>query len=212
MIDIKINNFNPCQQCGECCKIPCDLIPSDLPPLLKKFNMSLPDFLKKYLIALIIASPKYADEVLMMVPARVDSLGNRTKKFIADNECLETKGKCIFLERNKCSIHELKPFGGRFLLCAKITGSVSIQLSKNQYFAYWVHNQHLFESIFPGFAKIFDELNAIFQKKNEIFAKQGKTPEYEQLHQTQVNIIAQKLFPLFNNNGPAKGFRVLRND
>lgn len=87
-----------------------------------------------------------------------------------------------------------------------------IQLSKSQYFAYWVHNQHLFELIFPGFAKIFDELNTIFQRKNVIFAKQGRTTEYEQLHKTQVNIIAQTLFPLFNNNGPVKGFSVLYND
>jgi len=212
MIDFKINNFNECQLCGECCKTPCDLIPTDLVPLLKRFNVSLPEFFKKYLIALIIASPKYADEVLMMVPVKVDSSGNRTKKFLADNEYLETQGQCTFLQENKCSIHEYKPLGGRFLQCPKITGSVSIQLSKNQYFAYWVHNQHLFELIFPGFAKIFNELNKIFQKKNEIFTKQGKTPEYDQLHQEQVNIISKKVFPLFNGYEPIKGFEVLHND
>lgn len=212
MDDLKINNFNECQQCGECCKTPCDFIPSDLPPLLKKFNMSLPDFFKKYLIALIIASPKYSNEVLIMVPVRVNSNGNRSPKFLADNEYLESQGKCIFLENNKCSIHELKPFGGRFLQCPKITGSVSIQLLKSQYFAYWVKNQHLFELIFPRFGEIFNELNKIFQRKNEIFAKQGKTPEYDQLHQIQVNIISQKLFPLLNNSEPTKGFKVLHND
>lgn len=212
MIDFKINNFNKCQLCGECCKTPCDLIPTDLPPLLRRFNMSLPEFFKKYLIALIIASPKYAEEVFMMVPVRVNSSGNRTKKFLIDNEYLETQGQCIFLQENKCSIHGHKPFGGRFLQCQKITGSVSIQLSKNQYFAYWVHNQHLFNLIFPRFSKIFNELNKIFQKKNKILAKQGKTPAYNQLHQEQFNIISQKAFPLFNGCEPIKGFKVLYND
>ncbi len=209
---IKINNFNKCQQCGVCCKVPCDLISSDLPPLLERFNMSLTKFFKKYLIALIIASPKYSDEVLMMVPVRVDSNGNRSPKFLADNEYLETQGKCIFLKNNKCSIYELRPFGGRFLQCPKMTGNVSMQLSKSQYFAYWVINQHLFEPIFPGFEEIFNELNEIFQRKNKIFATQGKTLEYDQLHQAQVNIISQKLFPLFNNSTPIKGFGVLHND
>ncbi len=212
MSDIKINNFNPCQQCGECCKTPCDLIPSDLPLLLDKFDMPLPDFFKKYLIALIVASPKYADEVLIMVPVRIDASGNRPKKFIADAEYLQTQGQCIFLNKNQCGIHEQKPFGGRFLQCAKITGSVSIQLSKNQYFAYWVNNQHLFELIFPGVKDISNELNAIFQRKNDIFANQGKTPEYDQLHQKQINIITEKLFPLFNNSKPVNGFSVLHND
>jgi len=212
MSDIKINAFNPCQQCGECCKTPCDLIPSDLPPLLEKFKLNLPDFFKKYLIALIVASPKYAEEVLMMVPVKVDASGNRTKKFLADTEYLQTKGQCIFLKKKQCGIHKLKPFGGCFLQCAKITGSVSIQLSKNQYFAYWVNNQHLFEYIFPGFENIFSELNTIFQKKNDIFAKLGNTPEYKQLNQQQVNIITEKLFPLFNNSKPLNGFSVLHND
>jgi Fe-S-cluster containining protein len=54
MTDLKINNFNECQQCGECCKTPCDLIPSDLPLLLKKFDMSLPEFFKEYLIAIVL--------------------------------------------------------------------------------------------------------------------------------------------------------------
>lgn len=211
MSDIKINSFNPCQQCGECCKTPCDLIPSDLPPLLEKFKMDLPDFFKKYLIALIVASPKYADEILMMVPTRVGTTGGRPEKFLADTEYLQSKGQCIFLENNRCGIHELKPFGGRFLQCAKITGSVSIQLSKNQYFAYWVNNQHLFELIFPGFEVISSELNTIFKRKNDIFTNQGKTLEYDRLHQEQVTIIAEKLFPLFNNKNPIKGFSVLYN-
>ena len=76
MSELKINEFKECQKCGECCKTPCDIIPSDLPKILNDFNMSFKTFFKKYLIALLIASPKYADEVLMMVPVKVDSNGN----------------------------------------------------------------------------------------------------------------------------------------
>ncbi len=205
-----LNGFNACQQCGDCCKTPCDLIPSDLPILLKHFDTSLPEFFKKNLIALIIASPQYSDEVLMMVPVRVGPTGERTKKLLSDSEYLNTPGKCIFLVENKCSINNFKPYGGRFLECSKITGSVSIQLRKSQYFAYWVNNQHLFELIFPGYSKIFHELTRIFKTKNEIREQQkAKTSEYNQLHQEQVNIISKNIYPLFNNSGPENGFPVL---
>ncbi len=209
-MSLVINNFNNCQQCGDCCKTPCDLIPSDLPDLLKHFGTSLTEFFKRNLIALIIASPNYSDEVLMMVPVRIGLSGNRTKKFLADSAYLNTQGKCIFLVDNKCSINNLKPFGGRFLQCPKITGSVAIQLRKSQYFAYWVNNQHLFELVCPGFSTIFNELKTIFKRKNEILEKQKvKTDEYNQLHQAQVDIITKKLFPLFNNSEPENGFSVL---
>ena len=42
--------------------------------------------------------------------------------------------------------------------------------------------------------------------------KKTKTPEYDQLHQEQVNIISKKVFPLFNGYEPIKGFKVLYND
>jgi len=213
MSELIINEFKTCQQCGECCNTPCDLIPTDLPPLLDKFKMSLPEFFRKFLIALIIASPKYADEVLMMVPVRVDIKGRRDKKFLADKEYLDTHGKCVFLKNNKCSIHNIKPYGGLFLKCSKITGSIAIQLKKSQYFAYWVNNQHLFNLIFPGFQKIFDELNQIFRKKNNILETQGRaTPKYDQLTKVQFDIIEEKLFPLFNNCGPVNGINILFED
>jgi len=205
-----INSFNECQLCGDCCKTPCDLIPSDLPPLLKHFGTSLPEFFKKNLIALVIASPKYSDEVLMMAPVRMGPSGIRVSKYLADSRYLNAQSKCIFLVENKCSINNFKPFGGRFLQCPKMTGSISIQLRKSQYFAYWVNNQHLFELIFPGFSEIFRELQTIYKRKNEIFEKQKtKTKDYDQLHLEQVSIIAKKLFPLFNNREPEDGFSAL---
>ncbi len=212
MTELKINSFNECQQCGVCCKNPCDIIPSDLPSLLKQFKMSLPDFFEKYLIALLIASPQYADEVLMMVPVKVDSNGNRTEKFLADQKYLNNKGMCIFLKENECSINVIKPFGGRFLQCKKITGSVQIQLQKKQYFAYWHNNQHLFELIHPGFLKLFNELKNIFQRKNEILSKKNKANNrYNRLSRQQSKIMEQKMYPLFNNRKPEDGYSVLVN-
>ena len=209
MTEITIYDFDECQQCGMCCHTPCDIIPSDIPHLLNHFQMPLQDFFKKYLIALLIASPRYSDEILMMVPVRADTNGNRSSKLIADKDYLNLKGPCIFLKNGKCTINECKPFGGRFLLCSKITGSVSIQLSKSQYFDYWAKNQHLFEQVVPGYMNIYNELKIIFEKMNYIYEKQGKTSEYDQLHEQLGAIISQKLYPLFNGTKPINGYSVL---
>lgn len=208
MDELSINKIGECQQCGNCCKTPCDIIPTDLQPLLKKFQMNMSDFYKKYLIALIIASPKYSDEILMMVPVRVNSQGVRCLKYLADNEYLNTPGQCIFLKDNKCSINDLKPYGGRFLICEKMTGGVSIQLGKNQYFAYWANNQHLFEIVFPGYKSIFNELKAIYIRMNQLHIE-GRRQEYDSGLQARAEIITTKLFPLFNNSSPIKGWKVL---
>lgn len=205
-----MNNIKPCQQCGECCKkAPCDIIPSDLPPLLKYFDMGLADFFKKYLIALMVASPKHADQVLMMVPVRVNSQGNRAEKFLADGEYLVTQGNCIFLEERNCTIHEIKPFGGKILECSKMMGGNSRQLAKKDYFEYWKNKQSLFQEIFPEYKKIFLELKKIYKRKNSLLDNFGKNEEYNKLHHKQEIILTEKLFPLFNNNSPVGGIRVL---
>jgi Fe-S-cluster containining protein len=171
--------------------------------------MDLSEFYKKYLIALIIASPQYADEVFMMVPVRVNSQGERTSKYLADNEYLNMSGHCIFLKDNKCSIHNLKPYGGRFLQCEEMTGNVSIQLGKSQYFAYWKDNQHLFETVFPGYEDIFNRLKQIFSQMNLLFIEKRKR-EYHELKQKTEKIIETELYPLFNNvNASPNGWKVL---
>lgn len=208
MNELSINKIGECRQCGDCCKTPCDIIPTDLPPLLDKFQMSLSDFYKKYLIALIIASPKYSDEILMMVPVRVNSQGVRYPKYLADNEYLNALGQCIFLKDNKCFINDLKPYGGRFLICEKMAGSVPIQLGKSQYFAYWANNQHLFEIVFPGYDSIFSELKPIYTRMNQLHIE-GRRQEYNRSLQARAEIITTKLFPLFNNNPPIGEWKVL---
>lgn len=206
MINPKIHSFEACKRCSECCKTPCDIIPSDLPPLLEKFGLDLKSFYKKYLISLIVASPKFSDEVLMMVPVRMDSAGNRTSKFLADQEYLNTPGHCVFLKNNECSIHVVKPFGGRFMVCHKMTGSETIQLDKKHYFAFWRNNQHLFEEIFPGYRDIYKKLNEIYAQKNSTYAKVGRDAEYNKLHDKQVKIIVEELFLLINGCQPVGGF------
>ncbi|MEA3272960.1 MAG: YkgJ family cysteine cluster protein [Patescibacteria group bacterium] len=206
---MKIRKFDECQQCGECCKTPCDLIPENLSGLLKKFNMDLSSFFRSYLIALPVASPQFAEEILMMVPVRVSSSGDRSPKFLADNEYLNSAGQCIFLKNEKCAIHDIKPFGGKFMVCGKMTGSVDIQLDKKHYFAFWKNNQHLFEEIFPGFNDIYSKLENIYQRKNLLLKTVGKNNEYNKLHQEQNKKISKELFPLFNGQGPINGLAVL---
>ncbi len=236
MSEFKINGFNDCLKCGECCaNTPCDLIPADLSLLLDKFNMSLQDFFQEYLIGLIIGSSKMPDVILMMMPVKVDKNGHRIKKYLADLEyCRDTPGQCIFLDKNKvCSIHDCKPHGGDFLLCQKMTnGPENIQLKKEQYFIYWYHNQYLFDDIFPGFQDIFDQLNQIYKKKYIIGIEANKLSqkfkqssssyttqdeqryqqleyEFRQHEKTETALITNQVFPLFNGREPVDGYYPL---
>jgi len=209
MADLKINDLGACEQCAECCNIPCELIPSDLPPLLKQSGVSLPEFFRERLIAMIIGSRSCADVVLMMAPVKLDAAGHRIQKLLADNEYYHTPGRCIFLRENKCGINEFKPYGGRFLQCYKMTGSVTIRSYWDQYFAHWFYNQHLFEMILPGCAAVFGELRSVFQRMSQAAAWYGYAAEYYQLQQARDALIARRLFPLFNGRGPRGGFVVM---
>ena len=194
-MSIIINEFKECTQCGKCCENPCELIPDDIPKLLKHFNMDLLDFFKKYLIAVSVGSDECANETLMMFPVKCDENGKRINKYISDEEYFETQGKCIFLNNNKCSIHTIKPFGGDFYKCSAMTGSFPIRLSDNGYFVYWHNNQHLFKEIFPSYKLIQSRLNPIYKKMNELYKKYDNTGdmgfmiEYKSLARVRDSII-----------------------
>ncbi|MCX7827026.1 MAG: YkgJ family cysteine cluster protein [Verrucomicrobiae bacterium] len=209
MAEPTINDLGACQQCGECCRIPCELIPSDLPPLLRQFGMSLPEFFQERLIAMLIGSRACADVVLMMVPVKRSTAGERFNKLLADNEYAHAAGTCVFLVEKKCAIHQFKPRGGRLLQCHKITGSVTIRSPWDWYFAHWFYNQHLFEMILPGIAGVFGELRSVFQQMSRAAAWYGYGAEYYQWQRERDGIIAHRLFPLFNGAGPRGGFFVM---
>lgn len=209
MNNLPIIQFKECQQCGECCGTPCDIIPSDLPPLLERFQMNLADFYKRYLIALIIKSPKYTGEILMMVPVRVNSQGVRYPKYLADKEYLDNcRGNCIFLRDNKCSIHDIKPYGGKFLKCARMTESAPIDLGKSQCFGYWYNNQHLFEIVFPGYTEIYRDIKENFRQMAQ-YINTGRQQDADRLWQPLRDIISNRLFPLFNGSPPVNGWATL---
>lgn len=208
--ELQINDIEDCQRCGNCCNTPCDLIPSDLPPLLNRFDMQLPDFFKEYLISLIITSPQFDDWILMMVPVRVDANLKRSPKYLADNEYINMKRNCIFFDKSNCKINDIKPHGGRLLTCGKMTGSVSIYIIKQFAYAYWKQNQHLFDLIFPGYLEIYKKLQTIVEKKNEIYQRFKRyTDEYKNLSMQQRDIFETRIFPLFNNAPPTNGFMPL---
>lgn len=217
-MDIVINKFKDCIQCGACCSnAPCDLIPEDLPALLDYFNMGLEDFFSKYLIALPVVSPFKPDVIFMMVPVKVDSEGKRLHKYLADIEYLNYKGKCIFSSDNKCNINEIKPFGGKIMKCPNMTGSGSIQFSKSIYFTYWYNNQHLFKQIFSTRSDLFDALREIyvdaqneFDKANSIMPIDPKNfIEYDKLKNIADNLITKDVFACFNNSIPIQGWKKL---
>ena len=126
-----------CKMCGECCRhVPCEIIPKDLPKLLERFNMSFKEFFIKYLIAIPCNTGDKADTILRLSPARKIN-GHRFNKYLEDEEYMDyidKGGECIFLQNNKCTIHDIKPFGGRIMKCSKMTGGLTLQLTNSQYF------------------------------------------------------------------------------
>jgi len=206
LLSIIINQFKECTQCGECCEGPCELIPSNIPDLLNHFNMNLSEFFKKYLIVASIGPDECADETLMMFPVKCDENGKRINKYFTDEEYLETPGKCIFLNNNKCSIHSVKPFGGAFGKCYKMTESFAIRLPVSGYFAYWYNNQHIFEELFPGYKLIADKLKPIYKKMNDVHRKYYTTGnikykmEYEQLARLRDSIKYNEIKPHINSS------------
>jgi hypothetical protein len=183
------------------------MIPGDLPPLLDKFGMNLADFYKKYLTAIIIRSPRYVHRILMMAPVKVNSDGVRYPQYLADKEYLHSEGHCIFLKDNRCAINDMKPYGGRFMECGKVTGHYPLFLGKSQSFPYWYDNQHLFDLIFPGFNSISAELKKIYDEIQPLYIE-GKVRQIVFQIEAANELIKTKLFPLFNNSLPVGGFEV----
>lgn len=189
-----------CKMCGECCRhVPCEIIPKDLPKLLERFNMSFKEFFIKYLIAIPCNTGDKADTILRLSPARKIN-GHRFNKYLEDEEYMDyidKGGECIFLQNNKCTIHDIKPFGGRIMKCSKMTGGLTLQLTNSQYFIYWYNNQKIFYELSNDIKNDLKEIESLYKLADEKYEEGLKNNDSIKIYKEYVkkadDIIKNKL-------------------
>jgi Fe-S-cluster containining protein len=145
------NYIDDCSLCGECCSIPGILLPEQITILTEHFKLNPRQLLDKYLIAELCAPKDSPLPVFLLSPVKVDDKGERFSNKIIDHDYHAIRDKkCIFLDSsNRCSIHDIKPFGCSMLLCKKMTHGNSICFDKQFYYHRWKDHQQIIFSIFP---------------------------------------------------------------
>lgn len=168
---MQINKYE-CKMCGKCCKnVPCELVPDDLPKLLKRFDMSFKEFFKNYLIAIPCSTGDKADIILRLSPVRQKN-GKRYNVYLEDENYMneiDRGGECIFLKDNKCVIHDIKPLGGRIMKCSNMTGGLTLQLTSSQYFVYWYNNQQIYYELSSEVEKILRWAEYFYYKADKCY-------------------------------------------
>jgi len=191
--------FQPCINCGECCKVPGVFIPEQIDILAKHFNLSRRQLFDRCLIAEFCAPNDSCTPVFVLSPVKVDASGNRLPQKMFDTAYINIRDlNCIFrdIKANRCSIHDYKPFACSLLLCPKMTKDKSISLEKSFYYHKWKETQEIVFSMFPG-------LDSIYAKLNESVTGMGKSLDLRN------NIINNDIAILFNGH-PISGMPIYR--
>lgn len=202
-----INKYE-CKSCGMCCKkAPCDFIPDDLLKILKKYEMDFKEFFKRYLIILPTVSKSKADIILRLVPV-MKKEGKRLDYYFVNQEYMNeisNEAECIFLEDNKCTVHDTKPLGGRIMICPKMAEGLSFQLTHEQYFVFWYNNQHIFYELSPELETLLKEARKLYEQANQYFTiayQQGRNGSedlmYKRCRQKADNIINNDIRKIVN--------------
>jgi Fe-S-cluster containining protein len=155
--------FNPCTNCGECCKIPGQFLPSQIVTLAEHLKMDIDQLFNRYLIAELCAPDDTTSPVFVLSPVKVDEGGNRFPVRFMDMDYTTILDKyCIFRdnERGTCVINKVKPFACGLLLCPKMTLDKSLSLDKSYYFHKWKDRQDIIFSIFPELRDISERLRS----------------------------------------------------
>lgn len=153
--------FNPCINCGECCKIPGVFLPEQISTISAHMKIDTEELFKKFLIAEICSLNDTMTPVFVLSPVKVDEKGERYPLHFMDTNYINVRDKfCIFRDnQNKmCTIHENKPFACALLICEKMTADKSLSLEKSFYFHKWKNQQDIIYSVFPELKDVCDRL------------------------------------------------------
>jgi Fe-S-cluster containining protein len=206
--ELPLNLLDGCQQCGECCKAgPCGTYPSDLPPMLERYDMGLPDFFREYLAAVPVGYPHWQYTLLEMVPRFVEAGETVRRSYLALRSTEAHPRRCVFIDGVRCTIQDIKPTSARRFYCAKMTGTIPVG-DTNQRRPFWDANQHLFEILWPGYLAARRELVALeneawrFLEKpaagtTEPRVRAGAEQELAEVWKRRGAVWAVRLVPLF---------------
>lgn len=102
----------PCGRCGSCCtNYPCALSPGDLARISKFLCVTSPELFGRFLVLdyVLISDKKH----YYVCPARKSDQPGKTVSLA----WAFSDSPCIFLHRNRCGIEQVKPRGGRSMMC-----------------------------------------------------------------------------------------------
>jgi Fe-S-cluster containining protein len=170
-----------CTHCGDCCETPGMLLPEQIDVLARHFNMTGKELFDHYLIIQMWA-PTHGfgrpDDcvapVFVVSPVRAKRDGNRFPQMIYDLSYSKIHNlHCIFrdMNKNRCSIHEIKPFECTLTACPRMTKDRSIYLGKSFYYHKWKDSQALVFSVYPELRPMYKKLKknmSILRKSFEL--------------------------------------------
>lgn len=148
---LNVNLLDQCQQCGDCCRGPCGMLPADLPDLLGFLGMDLPSAFQRYLVLGIIGYPNAPVPLLELLPAKALPPRLVMAGCLPDESYARAGGHCVFLQNRQCGVYPVRPAGARYFRCSKVTGFQRIAMNKQMRAPFWAANQHLFDALVPGY-------------------------------------------------------------
>lgn len=146
-----------CTHCGDCCRVPGTLLPEQVDLLSAYLHVSRRELFDRYLIAELCTPAVELPPVFMLAPVKAEEDGRRSAHRLLDLDYRMTAHlACIFRApaRRRCTIHRVKPFGCRTMICSRMTGSQPIAFDKSFYYPRWRGRQDLIFSILPELAPV----------------------------------------------------------
>jgi Fe-S-cluster containining protein len=191
--------FEPCDNCGACCKTPGIFLPDQIDLLVRHLRMDREEFFRRYLIAELFTPHVESVPAFVLAPVKTDSEGNRTGSYLSDAQYARAADKnCIFRDNAAalCGVHEYKPFGCSLLICGKMTRAKPITLNKTYYYHRWINSQEILFTVFPQLVRLYQELNRLILKlpsgglDRRISLKKGNSPHLHrdgERHERRIN-------------------------
>lgn len=104
-----------CARSGRCCwSGPCELAPGDEQQLAAHLSLSVEDLFRSYLVVDYRRGSSYGSpDRLRVMPRRENQDGGA---FLTSDQTYDV-GACVFLAAGCCSVHKVKPTGGRYYEC-----------------------------------------------------------------------------------------------
>jgi len=172
--------FEPCTNCGDCCHMPGDLLPEQVDILANHLRMNRKELFDRYLVVQLFAPNDTMPPAFLVSAAKVDQKGVRMAQKMVDQEYVDTHHlDCIFRDKaaKGCSVHQIKPFGCAFLICAKTTKANPVLLNKAFFYHRWIDSQDIIFSVYPALEPIHKQLTEVAAKLAQVETEKAKAVE-----------------------------------